>query len=232
MLLPGLDGSGISFRPFVPHLPQWIKPVVVTYPPDHVLGYDQLLPLVLEAIPDSPFVLLGESFSSPLALMVAAKRPQGLRGLILCAAFARNPVWFRPGWLRHLARPFFFRLYPRYARIKAKLRARGDRELNELLAEAVSKIKPQVLANRIRCILQVDVMRELSACDVPVLYLRGDRDLMVPRHNLTEMAKCLPSMRVAHIPTVHWVLQAQPTAAAKAIVEFISTLPEDHDLDE
>ena len=120
LLLPGLDGSGVMFRPLLSHLPKEIRPIVVSYPPGEMLSYDELLPRVLAAIPDDlPFVLLGESFSGPLAIMAAAKCPPGLIGMILCATFVRNPVWFRPGWLRYFARPLAFRMFPLFTRIKA-----------------------------------------------------------------------------------------------------------------
>jgi pimeloyl-ACP methyl ester carboxylesterase len=87
MLLPGLDGSGVLFRPLIRQLGLELQPVIVPYPPREVLGYDELLSLVLEALPrSSPFILLGESFSGPLALMAAATLPKGLRGVILCAS--------------------------------------------------------------------------------------------------------------------------------------------------
>src|ERR1051325_2082913 len=93
VLLPGLDGTGTLFRPLLDHLPPELHPLVVTYPPEEPIGYDELLPRVLDHLPTStPFVLLGESFSGPLALMVAARSPTGLRVVIVCASFVRNPL--------------------------------------------------------------------------------------------------------------------------------------------
>ena len=57
ILLPGLDGSGLLFRPLISRLPPEIRPTVVTYPPDQALGYEDLLPRVMAALPNSsPFV--------------------------------------------------------------------------------------------------------------------------------------------------------------------------------
>src|SRR4051812_43266913 len=92
VLLPGLDGTGTLFGPVLDHLPPDLRPLVVTYPTEEPLGYEQLLAHVLERLPTSaPFVLLGESFSGPLALMASSRSPVGLRGVILCASFVRNP---------------------------------------------------------------------------------------------------------------------------------------------
>lgn len=73
---------------------------------------------VIDAIPRTrPFVLLAESFSTPLAVKLAATNPSNLKGLIICAGFIKNPV---TGWLLQMKafiRPFFS--YP-----AASLRAR------------------------------------------------------------------------------------------------------------
>jgi pimeloyl-ACP methyl ester carboxylesterase len=222
VLLPGLDGSGVMFRPLLRHLAPDIQPIVVTYPPHKALGYDELLPHVLAALPRSlPFVLLGESFSGPLALMAAATRPSGLRGVVLCATFVRNPVRFRPGWLWHLARPLVFRLFPKLSRLKAKLAGYSTPELNGLLTEALADVTPQVLARRVRAVLKVDVVCELVSCPVPILYLRGERDRVVPGHNVSEIIAARPDVEVARLAAPHHVLQDQPAPAAAAISTFI-----------
>jgi pimeloyl-[acyl-carrier protein] methyl ester esterase len=197
LLLPGLDGSGVFFRPLIKHLPSDVRPIVLSFPPDELLGYEQLLPLVLAAIPHGePFVLLGESFAGPLALMAAATRPANLGGVVLCATFVRNPVVFRPTWLRHLARPIAFKFFPALSQAKAVLNRFCTSELRALSAEALSQVRPEVLAHRVRSMLAVDVRQELGACPVPILYLRGERDCVVPGHNAKEIKAICPSVQM------------------------------------
>jgi pimeloyl-ACP methyl ester carboxylesterase len=120
VLLPGLDGTGTLFRPLIEQLRSPLRPVVVAYPGMEKIGYRDLLPRVIEALPaEEPFVILGESFSGPLALMAAASRPPGLQGVILCATFVRNPAWIRGQWLRHLVPDVAFRVYPWLSGAKA-----------------------------------------------------------------------------------------------------------------
>ena len=219
ILLPGLDGAGLAFGPMIKLLPSSIRPTVVSYPRDRVMGYPELMPWVMGKLPGEPFVLLGESFSSPLAIMIAAARPRGLRGLILSSAFARNPLWLAPNWLASLARPLPFQLYKPYVRVKAWWRG-GEARVARL--EAMSGLIAAVVAHRAQSALRVNVMDLLSTCDVPVLYVRGERDRLVHSRNLTEMAACLRSMRVVRIDGGHCVLRSRAELAAAAIVEFIS----------
>jgi pimeloyl-ACP methyl ester carboxylesterase len=219
ILLPGLDGAGLAFGPLVKLLPSSIEPTVVTYPRDRMMGYQELLPFVRQRLPDGPFVLLGESFSSPLSIMIAAARPPGLRGLILSSAFARNPLWLAPNWLAPLTRPFIFRLYNPYIRLKVWRRGGGPSGAARLAA--IDGLLPEVVANRARSALQVNVLEKLPTVQVPVMYVRGDRDKLVHSRNLVEMAASLPSMRVVRIDGGHCVLRSKAEAAGAAIVEFI-----------
>src|SRR5262245_59360933 len=92
VLLPGMDGTSKLREEFVAALRPTIEATVVSYPNDQVLGYPKLEALVRSALPaDRPYILLGESFSGPIAIAIAASCPAGLVGLILCGSFARNP---------------------------------------------------------------------------------------------------------------------------------------------
>ncbi len=132
----------------------------------------------------------------------------------------RNPLWLAQDWLAYLAHPLIFRLYNPYVRLKVWRRGGGPSGAARLAA--IRGLRPEVVANRARSALRVNVMQQLSSCPVPVLYIRGDRDRLVHRRNLAEMEKCLPSMRVARFDGRHCVLRSQPALAAAAIVDFIA----------
>src|SRR5262245_51721793 len=221
VLLPGLDGTGTLFQPLVAHLPKELHPVVVAYPKDQTLGYDDLLPLVLEALPTSmPFMLLGESFSGPLALMAAARSPVGLRGVILCATFVRNPVPAVAAALRHLVRGIYFRITPEIVRSWSLLGEHATPELRRLWFEATNTVSPHVLAHRVRAVLKVDVRRQLEACSVPIMYLRATQDRVVSRRNGNDVIAGSSTASLVELVAPHLVLQAKPEAAAAAVSKF------------
>jgi len=92
ILLPGLDGTGILFGQFVEAIGSNADTRVIAYPVDQPLGYAELEAFVREALPrDRPYVVLGESFSGPIAIRLAADPPAGLAGVVLCVTFAKNP---------------------------------------------------------------------------------------------------------------------------------------------
>jgi pimeloyl-[acyl-carrier protein] methyl ester esterase len=222
VLLPGLDGTGVLFRPLLKALPPDITPIIVSYPGDQALGYSELLPFVLTALPqDAPFVLLGESFGGPLALLVAASRPAGLQAVILCATFVSCPYRFIPGWTARLVHPLMFHVFPQFSRLKARLARISNPELQALLTEALSRVSAHVLAHRIREVIQVNVTTELEKISLPILYIQGERDFIVPGWNLRLILDLKPSVQLARIPAPHMVLQTQPAMAAGTIAGFV-----------
>src|SRR5262245_1108349 len=167
-----MDGTGRLFAPLLRMLPPTLTAQVVSYPPHEPLSYAGLLPLVEAAASQGgEFVVVGESFSGPLALMLAARRPSGLRGVVLCASFVRFPLPV-PEWWLGVMQPWVFRFRP-HRLISWVLLGRDRRgELGGLLGEAVRAMTGEVIAARARAVMTVDVTAELRACPVPVLYLR------------------------------------------------------------
>lgn len=220
LLMPGMDGTGELFAPLLGALSTSVSARVISYPRHEPLGYAALLPIVRAALPMEPFVLVGESFSGPLALMVAAERPVGLRGVVLCASFVKNPVWWAPSVLRHAVRGAAFRVFPAFAQTRALLGRHGTPALCELLAKANAGVSPAVLAMRARSILTIDVVEELRACPVPILYIRGADDGVVTIRSLRRIQAVVPAVEVVTVPAPHLVLQCQPEASAAAILAF------------
>jgi len=94
VLLPGLDGTGELFAPFVGAL-TGIDTRVIAYPADRAMDYPEHEGFVRDKLPrDEDYFLLAESFSGPIGISIAATAPPRLRGLILCGTFAsRRPTF-------------------------------------------------------------------------------------------------------------------------------------------
>jgi pimeloyl-ACP methyl ester carboxylesterase len=209
----------VLFRPLVERLPAWLEPVVVAYPRDQALGYDELLPRVLESLPkDGPFLLLGESFSGPLAVRAAALNPPGLQGLMLCATFVRNPLRLRWKGMHSLVPEWPFRGFLPLSTVRAWMGSRGSEAAMALVREALEGVLPAVLAHRVRELLQVNVRAELRACPVPILYLQASHDWVVPAHNARDVLTQRPDAHVVCLESSHLLLQTRPDTALAAIL--------------
>jgi sigma-B regulation protein RsbQ len=162
LLLPGMDGTGRLFDPLVRALGSPLT--VVAFPSDRALGYEELLPIVeTAAAGKGDFVVIAESFSGPLAAMLARKKPLGLRGVVLCASFVRCPVP-RLRWLRTLVWPCWFWWTPKRLMHHFLLGRHGSADLRRLVDAAIGEVSPVVMAARVRAMLEVDVASELGSC--------------------------------------------------------------------
>lgn len=224
LLLPGMDGSGALFAAFITALDNRCKVTVVSYPPQAALSYHELESIARTFVPQNePYVILGESFSGPIAVSLAATAGPQLRGLILCATFVRNP---RPrlGWLR----PFLgitpvSKLPP--ATLSPILFGRWtSATLRDQLTRALKPVSPPALRARLQAVMAVDVSNRLQKIRVPVMYIQAQQDRLVPMQSGELIQRLRPDVQFIKIEAPHLVLQTVPQAAAGLVADFLLEL--------
>jgi pimeloyl-ACP methyl ester carboxylesterase len=219
VLLPGLDGTDVFFRPLLKALPSWVTPIVVQYPQEGRNDYEQLFEIVSAAVGNlCDYWILGWSFSGPLALRLAAQRGHHIRGVILCASFVRAPRRAL-AWCRFAAVGPIFSIVRVARRLPAFFSAR--RETWDDKAETWTRVSAATLARRIRAALSIDARETLSRCHSPIVYLASSRDVMVPRWNADEIVRHSPSTRIVVIEGSHMGLYTNPTVAATTICDVL-----------
>jgi pimeloyl-ACP methyl ester carboxylesterase len=221
VLLPGLDGTGKLFAAFVRALGAGVESRVVGYTPDEPLGYEELELKVRAALPrDRPYVLLGESFSGPIAMRIAACAPALLVGVILCGTFASNPY----PWLAW-ARPFAFLLpiksLPRWVRAPLMWGSKNPRRAPGNAERAIASVAGRVLRRRITAILAVDAVPSLDRIAIPALVMYGRHDRIVPYAATESLIAHLPGAAVADIDGPHLLLQSCPEECSAAVLKFM-----------
>jgi pimeloyl-ACP methyl ester carboxylesterase len=219
VLLPGMDGSGTMFGEFAGAL--GLKTLIVPYPRDQILDYEQLELYVDRLLPlDEPYLVLGESFSGPIAIRLAARGAPNLLAVVLVCTFARIAQRRPPRIVRALMSLLPFWRLP-VAVGAARLFGRFDSEtVRSQLAASIAGVLPAVWRSRMRSILDVDVTPQLQRIAVPVLYLRASEDRVVPAAAAAMIASHNPRARVVLVEGPHALLQANPTGSAAAIREF------------
>jgi pimeloyl-[acyl-carrier protein] methyl ester esterase len=222
VLLPGLDGTDVFFRPLLAELPDWIAPLVVQYPTAGANEYPDLLRLVRSALALTPeCYVLGWSFAGPLALMLAGAEPHKVRGVILVSTFVRppRPIYARLRWGAITPTIWMIRAC---RRIPVWLsRGAGDR-LRQDKTETWKRVSAGMVAERIRALLRVDARGLLKDCPAPVLCLAGHDDGIVPQRNVEEIVAVRSSVSVSTIDGQHFALYTNPGAAADVIMNFLT----------
>jgi pimeloyl-[acyl-carrier protein] methyl ester esterase len=218
VLLPGMDGTGIMFEPFVEVL-QGFEPRVVRYPPN-LIAYPDCVAFARQQLPvDRPFLLLGESFSGPVAIALAAERPAGLVGLVLCVTFARNP---RPrlAWAAPLLRLLPAMHLPLPLLRRVLLGGRATEALSNLVATMLPQVPTATLKERLLAVVAVDHTALLDRVQVPILALRASQDRLVPKA-ATEWIRARRPTDIVTLEGPHWLLQTRPDACLQALQGFV-----------
>jgi pimeloyl-ACP methyl ester carboxylesterase len=220
-MLPGLDGTGKLFAHFLDAIGSDIETRIIAYPTDQPLGYEELESRVRSALPAArPFVLLGESFSGPIAIRIAAAAAPGLRGVILCGTFAKNPYPLL-GWAAPLSFLVPVKSLPRWVRAPLMWGTKDAVRVPQRAERAIAGVADEVVRRRIAALLTVDATASLARVRVPSLILYALRDRVVTYPATQWLSRHLPSAATVAIDGPHLLLQARPRECAAAIVPFV-----------
>jgi pimeloyl-ACP methyl ester carboxylesterase len=220
ILLPGMDGTGELLRALADQLALHRPVQLFAYPLDQPLSYAQLTTYVVERAPNRPFVILGESFSGPIAIEIAATDPRAA-GLVLASSFARHPL---PAQLAALTRLLDLRWLPKGIIATALMGSTATPELTARLHQVLAALPREVLQFRAREVLRVDKRNRLSEITCPVLCLHGRFDYLVNSRQVVEIANAQPRCQVHWFDSSHMLLATHPDAAVKAINQFCAQM--------
>ena len=212
-----MDGTGALLADLQSELSAHRHAHVIDYPAQTPLRYDQLTALVEDNLPDAPFVILGESFSGPIAIDIAARKKERVAGLILAATFAKHPM---PAAFAGLARAFNQTWIPHYLSEAALLGSRGTPEIKAALAQALSEVSSDVIRMRIVEALRVDMRLTLNRVVCPTLCLTGRRDRLVGQSCADAIRSALTECEVQVLDAPHMLLQTNASEAAEIIERF------------
>jgi pimeloyl-ACP methyl ester carboxylesterase len=165
-----------------------------------------------------PFVLLGESFSGPLAIRIAANPPTNLIGLALCATFARAPVptLVPLAWLA----PFAPARPPMSLLAWLLLGSWATPALKSTLAEALREVRPAVLRARAVAALRSDASALMPSVRIPALQLTPSRDRLLSRSAFQTLASGLLRCHTVVVSGPHLLLQASAERCAQEVAAF------------
>jgi pimeloyl-ACP methyl ester carboxylesterase len=221
VLLPGLDGTGELFAPFAAALGD-IPSKVVAYPPDRPMNYAEHEACAVAELPaGEDYVILSESFSGPVGIAIAASRPPRLKGLILCASFACNPLPVF-GALGSIIGALPAVKVPPAMAAPWLYAGRATPELRRAHAAAISRVSARTINARVAAVLGVDYRALLEKIHVPMLYLRAGADRLIPESASRAILERRPDTELVEIDGPHFLLQCEPAACAAAVTKFLA----------
>jgi len=85
------------------------------------------------------------------------------------------------------------------------------------VSKAIRSVRTEVLRQRFREALSVDLRDRLRGCEVPFLYVEGTRDRMLGKRGLRQIASVMPGVKRVVVDGPHLLLQCRPHQVVQAI---------------
>jgi len=178
-----MDGTGILLRPFVDLLPNGIDVKVISYPEDTYLTYEQLAERVLGVVPRSePYVIIAESYSGPVACLIAA-----------------HPALFRSRAPACMLRWLL-------------MDADTPPEMISEAQDVIARVRPEVMAQRLRDSLNADYAPILRDSTVRLVCLLPESDRLLGTRGLRGFLAAKPRIETVKIAGPHSILQCAPAS--------------------
>lgn len=218
--LPGLHGTDKLFSAITKVIPSNVATELIELPASGKQDYSTLTQWLDQQLPGSPKrLLIAESFSGPLAIRLAALRPEQISGIVLCASFCDAPL--NPGIAMLPLRPLFMVKPPNSALRHFLLGSdASDIELTEL-RKVIQAISSGTLVKRVRTILNLEESDNPPIDKIPMLILQAQSDNLVPWEAQSRLISSYPKASVHWIESPHLILQREPQQCVTRIQQFI-----------
>lgn len=220
--MPGLDGTGKLFKPFLNALPLNIRTQVIVYPPDQLLSLSEYALLVEHQLPPGRIVLLAESFSGPVALTLLSKLKKAVETVIFCASFAEPP------------RPLLLQLSPLLAHAGPLLKSMPDFLLRRfclgsdtnaeqlaLVRDTLATVPPKVLSHRLKLITTHHSFLQ-KHFKIPCHFFQATNDRLVPANSINWFRNHFKPFQLKRLTAAHFLLQVKPWECAKQITGILN----------
>ncbi|MDG9668867.1 lysophospholipase [Hahella sp. CR1] len=220
VMLPGMDGTGDLFAPFLECIPQ-IETQIIPLPQTGAQDYDSLAAYVREQLPDDDFYLLAESFSGPIGALLAADGVPGLQGVIFVATFLSIPSPWAVCVGRRLPLQGMMRLpFSSWTQRRLLLGPDVGDDFLQHFTAAVRSIPTATLKARLETLQHLHWRREPVSS--PSIYLQATDDYLVSPGKALEIQQHFPDNRLVRIQGPHFLLQANPAACARTLLDTLS----------
>lgn len=218
--LPGFDGSGALFRPLQQALGDTLEFRAVAY--GDYATFDDYIEQAEAAVPlERPVILLGESFSGPIALTLLARARRNYIGGVLAGTFAEPPLSLLVSLADKLRLASFVlpTVSEQILRVFCLNGVNDIARIREVVA-VVRQVSQRAIASRLMALSRMNATPDLGQIKIPVLLLRAANDRVVRSRYMEPLRQALSELDEVVLRGPHLLLQAAPDEAAEAIQAF------------
>lgn len=218
ILLPGLDGTGDLFNPILKALPSNCSNHVISYPQNTEMNYQALADYVYKQLPkNEDYILIAESFSGPVAYLLALMKPEHLKSVIFFASFLRNPRPIALSLCKFL--PMSILLSFPIPKVIVRLFLLGksiNKSTMSLFVNTLDKVPKRMMAFRLKELSQFHAQKRLN--NMRTTYVQAINDKLVSSKSVRPFKELVENIIILKVEAPHFILQANSLVCAKIIM--------------
>ena len=218
ILLPGLDGTGKMFHPFIEELDSSFSTLIIPIKSIRYLSYDDIVDDIYDQLPLSEqFIFLAESFSGFILAKLLSKYDIKCKKIILVSSFFDTPK------LLNSLSSFFISYIPIKFIPKhfvSKILFNGSIANENDFLNIIYSIESRVLKSRLKLIRTMNY-RFLKRNYIECLYLNAENDFIIHNKNIRAVRKKYINTTVKTVSGGHLLLQSNPKESALIINRFL-----------
>ncbi|MCW8128242.1 alpha/beta fold hydrolase [Microbulbifer halophilus] len=222
LLLPGMDGTGSLFEPFVACVPGGYKVTPLSLRQEPCLSYADQAAHALSRIGDDDTIIVAESYSGRIAYEIAQKQISNIRHIVFAASFLTKPSALAR--IAPLLPPQLLKsgLVPSPIIGKLAFGRASTRALTDRLKESLGKVDNAVLRHRLRQVSTLQVPGQ--KIDIPCTYIRPKDDKLVSPRAAEFFKSVCPDLAIREVEGSHFVLQSNPRECWEVIQKVAQPL--------
>lgn len=222
VILPGIDGTAEVRSALLRRLRRDREVTLIEYAAATPADYHKLYDFLLPKMPDGKFVVLGESYSGPIATLIASRMKERVAGLILAVTFVTPPLpapfraitrWLGTGFLPHAVTDWI-------------LMNSEKGPVRDAMHSAIETVPDAAITARALAALSVDARGALASVACPVLALEAKRDRLILGHCSRAIAESAPRRYHVLIDGPHMILETNVEESAQVIERFCKMMDE------
>jgi len=205
--LPGLDGTGLLFKPLLEQTPSSdlfsIFPLI-----QEPIGYQPQIEFLEKEIGDTEVILVAESYSGYIAYELACRGNIGIKHIVFAASFLAPPS-FLIKFVNILPLGLIkSQLLPYWILNDFLFGNKGNRELESRFYRSINSVSHRVLMRRLKNISELK--SPTKTLQIPCTYIKAESDRLVNANSAKIFEKVCTNLTIKRVEGGHFVLQSNP----------------------